>query len=158
MKLYKNSLQKLGTAILLLLLVACASTKKQVRIVEDFNQNWNFKLGDYPTAIQSNFNTSDWRTLQLPHDWSIEGAFNKDNPTKQAQAFLPAGMGWYRKTFTLPEKWANKTVSIEFDGVFKNSEVFITVIRWEFVRTGTFRLPMICQNICILENRKMSLL
>lgn len=121
----KNTLQKLGIAIVLLLLVACASTKKQVRIVEDFNKNWNFKLGDYPTAIESNFNTSDWRNLQLPHDWSIEGEFNKDNPTKQAQAFLPAGMGWYRKTFTLPENWANKTVSIEFDGVFKNSEVFI---------------------------------
>lgn len=125
MKSYKNVLQKLATAIVLLLLVACASTKKQVRIVEDFNKNWNFKLGDYPTAIESNFNTTDWRIVQLPHDWSIEGAFNKDNPTKQAQAFLPAGKGWYRKTFTLPENWKNKTVSIEFDGVFKNSEVFI---------------------------------
>jgi beta-galactosidase len=125
MNRHKNTLQKLGIAIVLLLLVACASTKKQVRIVEDFNKNWNFKLGDYPTAIESNFNTSDWRTLQLPHDWSIEGAFNKENPTKQAEAFLPAGMGWYRKTFTLPENWENKTVSIEFDGVFKNSEVWI---------------------------------
>jgi beta-galactosidase len=124
-KKHKNVLQKIGTAIVLLLLVACASTKKQARIVEDFNQNWNFKLGDHPTAIQSDFNTADWRTLQLPHDWSIEGAFNKDNPTKQAQAFLPAGKGWYRKIFTLPEDWKNKNVSIEFDGVFKNSEVFI---------------------------------
>ena len=124
-KRHKNILQKAATAIMVLLLVACTSTKKQVRIVEDFNKNWNFKLGDYPDAIQSSFNASDWRTLQLPHDWSIEGAFNKDNPTKQAQAFLPAGKGWYRKTFTLPENWKNKTVSIEFDGVFKNSEVFI---------------------------------
>lgn len=124
-KKHKNVLQKAGTAIVLLFLVACASTKKQARIVEDFNKNWNFKLGDYPTAIQPNFNTADWRTFQLPHDWSIEGAFNKDNPTKQAQAFLPAGKGWYRKTFILPEDWKNKNVSIEFDGVFKNSEVFI---------------------------------
>ena len=125
MNRHKNVLQRVGTAIVLLLLVACTSTKKQVRIVEDFNKNWNFKLGDFPNAIQSNFNTADWRTLQLPHDWSIEGTFNKDNPTKQAQAFLPAGMGWYRKTFTVPADWATKTVSIEFDGVFKNSEVFI---------------------------------
>ena len=122
---YKNVLQNVGTAIVLLLVVACGSTKKQVRIVEDFNKNWNFKLGDYPTAIQSDFNTADWRNLQLPHDWSIEGAFNKDNSTKQAQAFLPAGKGCYRKTFTVPADWATKTVSIEFDGVFKNSEVWI---------------------------------
>lgn len=124
-KRHKNVLQKITIVLALSLLVACASKSKNVRIVEDFNQNWNFKLGDYPTAIESNFNTADWRTLQLPHDWSIEGAFNKDNPTKQAQAFLPAGKGWYRKTFTLPEDWKNKNVSIEFDGVFKNSEVFI---------------------------------
>ena len=124
-KKHKNNLQKITIVLALSLLVACASKSKNVRIVEDFNQNWNFKLGDYPTAIESNFNTADWRTLQLPHDWSIEGAFNKDNPTKQAQAFLPAGKGWYRKTFTLPEDWKNKNVSIEFDGVFKNSEVFI---------------------------------
>lgn len=124
-KKHKNVLQKITIVLALSLLAACASKSKNVRIVEDFNQNWNFKLGDHPTAIESNFNTADWRTLQLPHDWSIEGAFNKDNPTKQAQAFLPAGKGWYRKTFTLPEDWKNKTVSIEFDGVFKNSEVFI---------------------------------
>lgn len=99
--------------------------QKQARIVEDFNKNWNFKLGDYPEAINANFNASDWRTLQLPHDWSIEGAFDKDAKTKQAQGFLPAGKGWYRKVFTIPANWKNKTVSIEFDGVFKNSEVFI---------------------------------
>nr|WP_288833213.1 sugar-binding domain-containing protein [uncultured Flavobacterium sp.] len=125
MNLHKSVLRKGAIAIALLFLVACASTKKESRIVADFNSDWNFKLGDYPTAIQANFDANDWRTLDLPHDWSIEGAFNKDNPTKQAQAFLPAGKGWYRKTFTLPEDWKNKNVSIEFDGVFKNSEVFI---------------------------------
>ena len=124
-KKHKNVLQKITIVLALSLLVACASKSKNVRIVEDFNKNWNFKLGDHPTAIQSDFNTADWRTLQLPHDWSIEGAFNKDNPTKQAQAFLPAGMGWYRKNFVVPADWATKMVSIEFDGVFKNSEVFI---------------------------------
>ncbi|MDR7209157.1 sugar-binding domain-containing protein [Flavobacterium piscis] len=124
-KQHKNILQKITIVLTLSLLVACASKSKNARIVEDFNQNWNFKLGDYPTAIQPDFSTADWRTLQLPHDWSIEGTFDKESKTKQAQAFLPAGKGWYRKTFTLPEDWATKNVSIEFDGVFKNSEVFI---------------------------------
>lgn len=124
-KKYQNVLQKITIVLALSLLVACASKSKNVRIVKDFNQNWNFKLGDYPTAIESDFNTADWRTLQLPHDWSIEGTFDKDSKTKQAQGFLPAGKGWYRKTFTVPEDWATKNVSIEFDGVFKNSEVWI---------------------------------
>ncbi|MEO8533694.1 MAG: sugar-binding domain-containing protein [Flavobacterium sp.] len=118
-------LKKIAIAILILFSTGSIAQGKKARIIEDFNTNWNFKLGDYPEAINANFNTADWRILQLPHDWSIEGAFNKDNPTKQAQGFLPAGKGWYRKTFTVPANWKNKTVSIEFDGVFKNSEVFI---------------------------------
>ncbi|MDA6068303.1 DUF4982 domain-containing protein [Flavobacterium sp. AC] len=123
---HKKNLQKTVIAISLLLLSTIGfSQEKKARIIEDFNKNWNFKLGDYPTAIQSDFKTTDWRTLQLPHDWSIEGAFDKDSKTKQAQGFLPAGKGWYRKVFTVPANWKNKSVSIEFDGVFKNSEVFI---------------------------------
>ncbi|MBB4802206.1 beta-galactosidase [Flavobacterium nitrogenifigens] len=116
--------KKITLAFAILLSVSIFA-QKQARIVEDFNKNWNFKLGDYPEAINANFNASDWRTLQLPHDWSIEGAFDKDAKTKQAQGFLPAGKGWYRKTFTIPASWKSKTISIEFDGVFKNSEVFI---------------------------------
>ncbi|MEN2399007.1 sugar-binding domain-containing protein [Flavobacterium sp. MC2016-06] len=125
MNTYKNISKKTGIALIMLFSAVCFAQGKQGRIIEDFNKNWNFKLGDYPEAVNANFNVSDWRTLQLPHDWSIEGAFNKDNKTKQAQGFLPAGKGWYRKVFTVPANWNNKTVSIEFDGVFKNSEVFI---------------------------------
>ncbi|MBF4470513.1 sugar-binding domain-containing protein [Flavobacterium sp. HJJ] len=117
--------KRIGIVLVLLISTACFAQAKKARIVEDFNKNWNFKLGDYPQAINANFSTADWRTLQLPHDWSIEGAFDKDSKTKQAQGFLPAGKGWYRKVFTVPANWKNKTVSVEFDGVFKNSEVFI---------------------------------
>jgi beta-galactosidase len=121
---HKNIFQKITIAIAILFSISIFA-QKQARIVEDFNKNWNFKLGDYPQAINADFNISDWRTLQLPHDWSIEGTFDKDSKTKQAQGFLPAGKGWYRKVFTVPANWKNKTVSVEFDGVFKNSEVFI---------------------------------
>lgn len=109
----------------LLLLIGCKSIEKDVRIVEDFNSDWNFKLGDHPEAIQENFNASDWRHLDLPHDWSIEGDFSEDHPTKPEGGALPAGLGWYRKTFSLPTDWKNKQVSVEFDGVYRNSEVWI---------------------------------
>ena len=122
---HKNIFQKIAIVLSILLSTASFAQAKKARIVEDFNKNWNFKLGDYPQAINSNFSTADWRTLQLPHDWSIEGAFDKDSKTKQAQGFLPAGKGWYRKIFTVPANWKNKAISVEFDGVFKNSEVFI---------------------------------
>lgn len=125
MNLHKSVLRKGAIAITLLLLLACASTKKDSRIIADFNPDWNFKLGDYPSAIKADFDANDWRTLDLPHDWSIEGTFSKDYPTKPKQGALPAGIGWYRKSFTLPESAKNKSIAIEFDGVFCNSEVWI---------------------------------
>jgi len=121
----KNILKNTAIALAILLTTTSFAQGKKARIIEDFNKNWNFKLGDHPDAIQANFSTADWRTLQLPHDWSIEGAFDKDSKTKQAQGFLPAGKGWYRKRFTVPASFKSKTISVEFDGVFKNSEVFI---------------------------------
>ncbi|KIQ18555.1 glycoside hydrolase [Flavobacterium sp. MEB061] len=121
----KNILKNTAIALAILLTTTSFAQGKKARIIEDFNKNWNFKLGDYPSAPQKDFSTADWRTLQLPHDWSIEGAFDKDSKTKQAQGFLPAGKGWYRKTFTVPASFKSKTISVEFDGVFKNSEVFI---------------------------------
>lgn len=124
-KEHKSVLRKGAIAITFLFLVACASTKKESRIIADFNPDWNFKLGNHPTAIQANFDANDWRTLDLPHDWSIEGEFSKDHPTTPKQGALPAGMGWYRKSFTLPESAKNKSIAIEFDGVFCNSEVWI---------------------------------
>ena len=125
MNLHKSVLRKTGTAIVLSLLVACASTKNESRVIADFNPDWSFKLGDYPTAIESDFNANDWRALDLPHDWSIEGAFSEKHPTKPKQGALPAGKGWYRKSFTLPESAKSKSIAIEFDGVFCNSEVWI---------------------------------
>jgi len=118
-------LKKTVIAYLILSVTIAAAQGKKARIVQDFNKDWNFKIGDYPTAIQSDFNAADWRMLQIPHDWSIEGAFDKNSKTKQAQGFLPGGKGWYRKTFTIPASFKSKTVWLEFDGVFKNSEVFI---------------------------------
>ena len=116
---------KIIGVLVLLFSVMVIAQNQTGRITTDFNANWNFKLGDYPTAIESNFDSSDWRKLQLPHDWSIEGEFSSKHPTKAAQAALPAGIGWYRKIFPLPLQWKDKSILIEFDGVFKNSEVWI---------------------------------
>ncbi len=63
--------------------------------------------------------------LNVPHDWSIEGPFDEKNPTGGAGGFLPAGVGWYRKHFTLPADYAGRRVFIEFDGVMANSDVWI---------------------------------
>lgn len=104
---------------------ACSFEEKDIRIVEDFNFNWSFKLGNHPEAKKLEFQGSDWTKLNLPHDWSIEGEFSEEHPTKPEGGALPAGIGWYRKAFTISEAWVDKSVSIEFDGVYRNSEVWI---------------------------------
>ncbi|HEY0679120.1 MAG TPA: beta-galactosidase GalB [Chitinophagaceae bacterium] len=97
----------------------------QTRMVELFNQNWKFLLGDDSTASAPLFNDGKWRSLQLPHDWSIEGSFSEKNPATTQGGALPTGIGWYRKTFEIPASSKNKLVYINFDGVHCNSEVWI---------------------------------
>src|ERR1039458_887679 len=92
------------------------------RIRESFDFGWKFFKGDAPGAQQPDFSDAPWRTLDLPHDWSIEGPFSQTEP---AQASLPAGIGWYRKRFRLPESYRGRTVVIEFGGIYENSEVWI---------------------------------
>ncbi len=102
-----------------------AAAQAPPRTVIDFNSDWKFFLGDDSAAIQPGYNDAAWRTLQLPHDWSIEGAFSKTAAATNQGGALPGGTGWYRKTFTLPAGTNNKNITVEFDGVYRNSEVWI---------------------------------
>ena len=105
--------------------VGCGAEENNVRIVKDFNFDWKFNLGDVLEAKVTSFNDENWRTLNLPHDWSVEGEFSIDNPAKPEGGALPTGIAWYRKTFTLPIEYDNKSISIEFDGIYRKSEVWI---------------------------------
>ncbi|MEO6524276.1 MAG: glycoside hydrolase family 2 TIM barrel-domain containing protein [Mucilaginibacter sp.] len=90
-----------------------------------FDHNWKFFQGDTASAGSRDFNDIAWRGLDLPHDWSIEGQISPKNPTGGAGGYFPAGIGWYRKTFRAPVGWKGKKISIYFEGVYMNSEVFI---------------------------------
>ncbi len=92
---------------------------------ELFCKEWRFFLGDVKNGESSTTDDAKWRMLDVPHDWSIEGKFNPDNPSGVGGGALPGGIGWYRKTFTLPESDASKLTFIRFDGVYRNSEVWI---------------------------------
>ena len=91
---------------------------------ENFDLNWKFHLGDVPAAENPGFPDQDWRQLDLPHDWSIEGGYKPDNPATNAGAALPGGIGWYRKTFSVTDI-KSKHQFIRFDGVYMNSTVWV---------------------------------
>ena len=88
-----------------------------------FNQDWRFYKGEQAGAEALDFNDSSWRSLSLPHDWSIEGDFTVEGEAESG--FLLGGTGWYRKHFVIPEKYKGKEFTINFDGVYMNAEVYV---------------------------------
>jgi len=117
-----------GAVVTLLALLVAPYTPaapQRERATLRFDRAWRFHLGDVPGAQEGTFDDSGWRTLNLPHDWSIEGEFSDTNPAGAGGGALPGGVGWYRKTFSVAERDAGRLVFVEFDGVYRNSEVWI---------------------------------
>ncbi len=110
-----------------LILLACAVNVRaggDSRAVS-FDKGWKFTLSDQSGYSSPGFNDKSWRSLDLPHDWAIEGDFSEDNPSGTGGGALPGGVGWYRKTFTLPSGLKGKEVYIDFDGAYMNATVYI---------------------------------
>ena len=113
-------------AIALMLVVnACANADASAPRSANFDEGWKFNLGDSAAYSQPDFNDSSWRSLNLPHDWAIEGDFSKENPSGTGGGALPGGIGWYRKTFTVPGYKEGEKVYIDFDGAYMNTTVYI---------------------------------
>ena len=118
-------MRHLKQIILILFVLFC--TAVSARKAESFNDGWKFSLdmGADESASAPGFDDSGWRTLNLPHDWAIEGDFDEHNPSGTGGGALPGGIGWYRKSFKVSEKERGQVLSIEFDGVYMNSSVYI---------------------------------
>lgn len=89
----------------------------------DFDFGWKFHLGEAEGADAVAYNDSSWNDVSLPHDYSIEQAYSKS--AQGESGYLPGGIGWYRKTFTVPKSDKGKTVHLDFDGVYMNSTTYI---------------------------------
>ncbi len=111
---------------LLLTCILASSCSRQVSLREviDFTQDWKFTLSDSAMDASSPaFDDGAWRTLNLPHDWSIESDFSEKFPATAGGGALPGGIGWYRKTFLyLSPSKINAYMSI--------STVFIAIVKF----------------------------
>jgi beta-galactosidase len=90
-----------------------------------FNSDWKFHLNDSIIDKDTIGVSTKWKTLNVPHDWSIETKFNEKSPAGYGGGSLNGGLGWYKKTFKVAVADSAKITSITFDGVYKNSEVWI---------------------------------
>lgn len=115
--------------------VYAQKTSPQVREVL-FDDSWLFIRSDVPGAEQEKYTDTQWRKIDLPHDWSVEdlpnqipdsiiGPFDKGAVGGYLAGFTVGGTGWYRKHFATPRNADNKRITIYFDGVYMNSDVWI---------------------------------
>lgn len=124
----KNKLVLKRIASLVLLFLAAGQfspAAAQGRQTIDFDENWKFFLGDEPGASAEKYADGKWRSLQLPHDWGVEGTFSKSHPATFGGGALPGGTGWYRKHFKVSAAEKGSFIAIDFDGVYRNSEVWL---------------------------------
>jgi beta-galactosidase len=121
---------------LLLLFAGMISTiglmaQNQENGTHHFDTDWRFHRGGALSAENPTFDDSQWRVLDLPHDWSIEdlsetnSPFNRDALSQVNGGFTTGGTGWYRKSFVLPETISAKRIVVQFDGVYMNPEIWI---------------------------------
>ena len=120
MRISKTLLQ----ALVLVILSGCAGGNESTLRNSDFNFDWKFSLDVGEEAVDPNYDDSSWRSLNLPHDWVIENSQDSTFDFWQATGRIPGkGIGWYRKTFTLPS--SDRQVYVVFDGVYNNADFWI---------------------------------
>jgi len=120
-----SSKWKLNLSVAAFLTLGTLDLSAQVREIINFDSNWQFIDQDVSGSEKISFDDLTWKKVQVPHDWSIEGTYDRSNLTSRGGGYLPSGIGWYRKTFSLANPDPKKQYSIEFDGVMANSEVWV---------------------------------
>lgn len=115
-------MKRLSTLFLVIMAIACGATARE-RI--SFDKGWRFALADSVQMSALDYNDSKWHTLNVPHDWAIEGDFSASAPSGNSGGALPGGIGWYRKTFNVDKADEGKQLYIDFDGVYMNAKVWI---------------------------------
>ncbi len=90
-----------------------------------FDAGWKFHMGDVTGAQATTFDDSSWTALNVPHDWSISLPFTQNSPAGAGGGYLNGGVGWYRKTFTLPAASSGQKVIVQFDGAYMDSTVYL---------------------------------
>ncbi|MCK0158315.1 DUF4982 domain-containing protein [Cellulophaga sp. F20128] len=115
---------KLIFALFIAILLSSTTLFGQREII-DLKADWKFTLQDNAQFSEENFNSSSWNSVQIPHDWAFEKGISKNGAQGANGGYFDGGIGWYTKDISMPKSWEKKLVTIEFDGVYMNSEVWI---------------------------------
>ena len=106
------------------LLFSVAMMAEGERVSQLFNFDWKFKLGETPNAESPQLDDSDWRSLDLPHDFQIEMPWYNDK-TARGRGFKQMATGWYRKSFDADPAWRGKRVVLDFEGIMLHGDAYL---------------------------------
>lgn len=106
-------------------IAGCTGKRENTELKQLFDLNWKFHQGDNPSAFEVKFNDTQWRNLDLPHDWSTDGKLNQTYFVKENGDSSISDISWYRKKFVLPPEWQNRRVAIYFEGVKAEIQVYL---------------------------------
>lgn len=100
------------------------------KLVANLPDPAEINLGSNVSFVKPAFDDSRWRALDLPHDWAVELPFATNADFHHGfkpigTNFLDNSIGWYRRTFTLPASDRGRRLWIAFDGVYRDSLVWI---------------------------------
>ncbi len=107
-------------ALLLTVTAAMAATGRQSVLM---NFDWKFHFGDVKDGASMTLDDTDWRTVNVPHDYQFELPW--DSTAIGGRGFKPLGIGWYRKTFQADSAWRGRRVILDFEGILLNGEIFL---------------------------------
>ena len=102
--------------IIWLFLIIASLNCSASRVIDNFNRDWRYESGDVAGAEHPDFNDSDWQHIGLPHSFSTPYFLSTD---------FYEGYGWYRKNFKVDKKALEGVLSLDFDGVFQEAEIYV---------------------------------
>lgn len=114
---------RIVTLLLIVLPMMLQAANESPRTKSLFNFGWCFALGEHPEAIQPHFDDSQWRRLDLPHDYQIELPY--DSTASRGRGFKPMATGWYRKSFPTDPSWQGRKVILDFEGIMLHGRAWV---------------------------------
>lgn len=114
-------------AIVFLIIISnfihCNVQDKDISRMKLFDLNWKFNYGNNILASNVDFNDQNWRSIDLPHDWSKDEVLSRTIENQPDSTLTE--IGWYRKNFEISQNWLDKSILIDFKGICEHSEIFV---------------------------------
>ncbi len=127
-----------ASILLILFLPNCRVNRDDILQKQLFDLNWKFSPGNNKMANETGFNDINWRSIDLPHDWSNDAELS-DFSKKTETNTVATETGWYRKHFEIPDNWKGKRIVIDFEGIGGQHKVFVNGVSVKRSENGTLK-------------------